>query len=130
MPARGGFELKDFVSLIALAISVISAYVTLFMRGALRGRLGPILLIQQYADSGHLWIKPALALINTGATTVVVYAISGTLTNTANDHNEALVWVENLTSVFVESPDEKTGVGYSFRKFSRKLFCDKDRRSG
>ena len=99
------FTWKDISSFLALGVSLFTAYYSFFRKGRLKGRLGRVLLVQYRAD-GKTDFKPEISLVNTGATTAVVYHIFGEIRRLSDDVKETLIWIENLTTEFV--PEDRT----------------------
>ena len=57
-------------------------------------------MLVQYEPDGKTRIKPEIALVNEGATTAVIYGISGNIWRSSDGQKEKLIWTENLTTVF------------------------------
>jgi hypothetical protein len=94
------FAWKDVAAFLALGVSLFTLYWTVLRRGRLKVRLGRVMLIQ-YVTEGKTHFKPEISVINTGATTAVIYNISGWIRRMSDDSKENLVWIENLTTEFV-----------------------------
>jgi hypothetical protein len=99
-PQQTAFAWKNIVAFFALGVSLFTLYWTVFRRGRLRVRLGRVMLVQ-YVPNGKTHFKPEISVINTGATTVLIYNISGWVRRMSDDRKENLVWIENLTTEFV-----------------------------
>jgi hypothetical protein len=95
-------EAKDIIAFLALCVSFFTLYWTVFRTGRLKVKLGRVMLAQ-YVPNGSTHLKPEISAINTGATTVVIYNISGSIRRMSDDREENLIWTENLTTEFVEA---------------------------
>jgi len=95
------FDWPQILSTLALFVSLVTAYFSLFRRGKLKTRLGETLLLQLNSD-GRLRVFPELALHNPGASLGMVYHLKGELRREADNLKEQLRWRANLTTVFVD----------------------------
>jgi len=76
--AAAAFGWKDVSSIVAIVISMITAYLSLFRRGKLQPRFGHVMLVQ-YQGDGRIHFKPEVSIHNPGARAAVIYHIYGVL---------------------------------------------------
>ncbi len=115
------FGWKDVISVAALLISVITAYLTLFRRGRLQPRFGKVMLLQ-YQGDGRIHFKIELSVQNPGARVAVIYDIAGELRRLSDDTREPLIWQLTLTTEF---DPETHGNDTRFKSLPETLFIAK-----
>jgi hypothetical protein len=120
-------EPKDWISVVALLVSLATAYYGFLRPPKIVREFGDVLLIRMPPEGTPI-IMPELALYNSGARVGIVKKIRASIRSMSDNRLMELNWASNVVSEYKapQSPNEPSGSFTRFDNFPHTIFVSKD----